>query len=637
MGNPTRIVVLGAGYGGVLTAKKLVRKLKKHGDAEITLIDRNGYHTMLTELHEVAAGRVPEQSIRIDLKTVFEGRSVKVVQDEILSVDFAAQALTSEKAVYTYDYLVLGTGSKPTFFGVKGADTHCFQLWSYEDAVRLREHILKQFRKAVNTSDSAQRRDMLRFIIVGCGFTGVEMAGELAEWLPRLCREFHIDVKETEVMAVDVLPKVLPIFPDSLIQKAERHLQKLGVKVHTGTGVEEVGSDYAVLGNLGTVKSETIIWTAGIEGSSLAGSLSLKKEARHRVVTNEYLQAMENHRVYVVGDNAFAIVGEEQRPVPQMVENAEHSAALVAHNICAAIEERPLKTYSPDFHGAMVSIGGKYGVAHVGLPGKFMAMSGFPAMFVKHFINLVYFFQVAGFSKCWSYLKLEFFKVPDRRSFVGGLLSVASPNFWLVPLRIFMGFKWLLEGLAKLPQILADPSKVFLIPAPPTADSVTAATAAAAAPAPAVDAAASATQAAAPAADATHGAVSAYGEALPVPGFVTDITSWFMNIFFYTPEGGYTWLAQAFQAVLVMGEVAVGLCLIAGLFTFPASIAAILLCSMFWASGSAAHEMLWYIAASFATMGGSGSVLGLDYYVLPWLKAWWKRIPLVRKWYLFID
>lgn len=629
MEGPKRIVVLGAGYGGILTAKKLARKLKKHGNAKITLIDRNTYHTMLTELHEVAAGRVPEQSIKIDLDTIFEGRAVQVVQDEIQKVDFTTRTLTSENAVYTYDYLVLGTGSKPTFFGVKGADTHCFQLWSYDDAVRLKNHILNQFRRAANTPDEEARKDLLRFIVVGCGFTGVEMVGELAEWIPRLCREFHIDPKEVELMAVDVLPKVLPIFPENLIRKTERHLRKLGVQVHTSTGVEEVGADYAVLGSLGTVKSETVIWTAGIEGSTLAGSLAIKKEARHRVVTNAYLQAVDDPHVYVVGDNAYAITGEEQRLVPQMVENAEHSASLVAENIVAAISDKPLAVYNPSFHGAMVCIGGKYGVAHLGLPGKFMSLSGFPAMFVKHFINLIYFFQVAGFSKCWSYLKLEFFKVPDRRSFVGGLLSKASPNFWLVPLRLFLGYKWFEEGWVKLPRLLADPSDIFLIPAPVSATS--GATAAAAAPA--ADAVAAATAAV----EGGGEAVSQWGAALPVPEFITDLMQWFMGLFFYTSDGGFTILAQLFQGGMILGELAVGLCLMAGLFTFPASIAAVIMGMMIWASGMAPTEMLWYLAAAFATMGGSGSVLGLDYYVLPWLKAWWKRIPLVRKWYLFID
>lgn len=617
MGTPIRIVVLGGGYGGVLTAKKLVHKLKKHDGAEITLIDLNAYHTMLTELHEVAAGRVPEQSIRIDLKTIFCGRPVQIVQDEIIHVDFDAQVLTSEKAVYAYDYLVLGTGSKPTFFGVKGAKEHCFQLWSYDDAVRLKEHIISQFRKASNEGDREARKSMLRFITVGCGFTGVEMAGELAEWTPRLCREFRIDPDEVEVLTVDVLPKVLPIFPDKLIEKVERRLKKLGVKVHTSTGVEEVGSDHAILGNLGTVKSDTVIWTAGIEGSTLAGSLALKKEARHRVVTNEFLQAVENPRVFVVGDNAFAIVGDMQRPVPQMVENAEHSSALVAHNICAAMNQQPLKVYDPQFHGAMVSVGGGYGVAHLGLPGKFLSISGFPAMFVKHLINLVYFFQVAGFTKCWSYLKFEFFKVLDRRSFVGGHFAKASPNFWLVPIRIFLGYKWFDEGWQKLPRLLADPGDVFLIPAPVSATS--AATAAAAV------------------LEGTTETVSQWGASLPVPDFISVMTHWFMGLFFYTPDGSFTVLAQLFQGAMIMGELAVGLCLLSGLCTFPASIAAILMGLMIWSSGMAPIEMLWYLAAAFATMGGSGSVFGLDYYVLPWLKRHWNRIPFIRKWYLFID
>lgn len=660
MANPVRIVVLGAGYGGVLTAKKLAKKLGKNGAAEVTLIDKNTYHTMLTELHEVAAGRVPEESIRLDLKTIFKGRAVNVVQDNILKVDLENKQLVSEKATYSYDYLVLGTGSKPTFFGVKGAETHCFQLWSYDDAVRLKEHFLAQFRLASNESDPEVRKELLRFVVVGCGFTGVEMAGELAEWVPRLCREYHVDRGDVEVMAVDVLPKVLPIFPDNLIDKAERHMKKLGIKIHTATGVSEVGEDFAVITNLGKVKTRTVIWTAGIEGSDLAGGLALRKEARHRVVTNQYLQAENHPEVFVVGDNAYVIAGPENRLVPQMVENAEHSAASVAGNIALSVAGAPLKPYAPEFHGAMVCIGGRYGVAHLGLPGKFFGLSGFFAMFVKHFINIVYFLQVAGLAKCWSYFKLEFFHVPDRRSFVGGLISKATPNFWVVPLRLFLGFKWFEEGWAKLPRLLADPSDIFLIPAP-IADGVSAATQAAgeamAQAAPAVaDATSAATQAAgeamaqaAPAAAdvvaAATGAAqsgggeaaSQWGAALPVPDFISDITSWTMGIFFHTADGGFTVLAQIFQGGMILGELAVGLCLMAGLFTLPASVVAVLMGMMIWASGMAPVEMLWYLAAAFATMGGSGSVLGLDYYVLPWLKTQWNRIPLVRKWYLFID
>ncbi len=673
MEKAVKIVIVGAGYGGVLTAKKLAKKHRKHNTLEITLIDKNTYHTMLTELHEVVADRVPEQSIRMDLNTIFSGRPVKIIQDEILNVDTKGKVLESLTTRYAYDYLVLGSGSKPTFFRIPGAEEHCFRLWSYEDAVKLKEHILTQFRQASNEPSGKIRKDLLRFVVVGCGFTGIEMVGELGEWIPRLCRSFKIPPEDVSLHAVDFLPKVLPLFPEKLILKTEKRLKKLGVQIHTNTSVQEVGSDYAILSGIGTLKTQTVIWTAGIEGSSLAGSMPLKKEGRNRIVANEYLQSSEDPHVYVVGDNIFTVAGPDEKPVPQMVENAELSADLVAHNILASVESKPQKAYMPSFHGAMVSIGGRYGVAHIGMPGKFVALSGFPAMFVKHFINLVYFMQVAGFNKCWSYVKLEFFKVPDRRSFVGGHFSKASPNFWLVPLRVFMGFKWFLEGLGKLPQILQDPTNIFLIP--PPANSVTGATTQSSILQPmtegfhtlmmapvsflggvgwaneASDAVSGATSAAiaAPVAQAVqaspgtvapataHMATSQFGQALPVPEFVTEITNKLMYIFFYTQDGGYTVLAQLFQAGIVLGEVVVGLCLIAGLFTFPASIAAILLCSVFWASGSSGHEMLWYFAASFATMGGSGSVFGLDYYVLPWLKSWWKRIPIIRKWYLFID
>src|SRR5690606_3764926 len=138
-----RIVVLGGGYGGVLTTKKLAKLLKRHRDYRIMLIDKKPYHTLLTELHEVAANRVDEASIKIELKKIFAGFSnVDVVLDEISNIDFENQKLKSEIATYSYDYLVIGTGSKPIFWGIPGAEEYSLTLWSYEDTMKLKEHIL---------------------------------------------------------------------------------------------------------------------------------------------------------------------------------------------------------------------------------------------------------------------------------------------------------------------------------------------------------------------------------------------------------------------------------------------------------------------------------------------------------------
>ena len=663
-----KVVVLGGGYAGVLTAKKLAKKFKKNKDVQITLIDKQSYHTMLTELHEVAAGRVNEESIRMDLKSIFAGRNVNVVLDEIKNIDFEQKVLTSNDATYEYDYLVMGTGCKPTFFGIPGSE-NAHQLWSYTDAVNLREHILNMFRQAALTADKEKRRELLTFVTVGAGFTGVEMAGELGEWKDELCRSFHIDKDEVTLYVVDFAPKVLPMYPDKLVRKAERRLIKLGNELVMNSAVSEIHEDKVVL-NKGekVINTRTVIWAAGIEGSDIVDQAQVEKAGRGRIVTNGHLQAKDYQDVYVVGDNIFYIPEGEERPVPQMVENAEHSAPVVAHNIAVDIKGGEYKTYKPTFHGSMVCIGSRYGVAQVGMPGMWFNLSGFFAMASKHLINLVYFVQVLGFNKIWSYLMHEFFHTKNNRSMVGGLLSNSAPVFWKFPLRVFVGFMWLQQGLSKLPKIIHDFNNVFLLPQPPKADALGAAsgavteavTAASGAVAEAVTAASGAVTEAVTAAsgavnEVANQVASNGGDiftmladlihdfmnwiaVLPVPGFVENMVGWSMDAFFYTPDGTqFTQLASLVQGGMIFGEIIFGGMLIIGLFTPVAAIATIAMGCMIWASGMAPTEMLWYLVGGFALIGNSGMVLGLDYYVWPWLREMMRRIPLLRKWYLYVD
>lgn len=610
---PKKIVIVGAGYGGVLTAKKLERKLKKYQEVDITLIDKNPYHTMLTELHEVAANRVPEDAIRISLSKIFAHRKVNLICNTVTSIDLDARTIFMGEEKMSYDYLVIGTGSKPSFYGVKGAEEYTFKLWSYEDAVKLKAHITKKFYDASFMPAGPDRNRMLTFVTAGCGFTGIEMIGELAEWKNELLASYGLPKDAASLYVMDLLPKVLPMFPDNLIHKVVKRLEKIGVKVMTSTNITEVGPTFVNLGDKGIIETDTVIWAAGVEGSDLAQSVSLEKKGRCRLSTNSYLQAENRPEVYIVGDNLFYVPEGATGPVPQMVENAEHSSHTIASNIIATLENKPLHAYKPQFHGAMVCVGGRYGVAHIGLPGKFFGLSGFFALFVKHFINLIYFLQVAGFNKCWTYMMHEFFHVRDNRSLVGGHFSKASPNFWLVPLRLFLGYSWFMEGLHKLPSILADPNKIFLIPAP--------------------------VQALSGASEAWEGAAEGVAAVipLPVPEFITNMVTWSMELMFYTPEGGFTFMATLFQTAMVVGELVFGLMLMAGLFTALASLATLVMGMMIWASGMAPPEMLWYLAGGCATIGGSGSTLGLDYYIYPILKKFWKKIRLAKKYYLYTD
>ncbi|TGG87953.1 NAD(P)/FAD-dependent oxidoreductase [Geotoga petraea] len=611
MSETKKIVVLGAGYGGVLTAKKLAKKFKKRDDVSITLIDKNPYHTMLTELHEVAAGRAPETAVRIELEKIFAGRKVELVMDHIGNIDFKQKKLEGKDKTYDYDYLVLGTGSKPTFFGCKGAEKNALTLWSFDDAVRIKHHIINSFIKASKETDVWKRRKLLSFIIIGSGFTGVEMAGELGEWVNRLSEDYGIDRAEVKIYNMDMLKKILPMLEDSLIDKTCNRLRKLGIEILTESNITEVKEDRVVINEEREIEANTIIWTAGIEGSEvIQNSDDVETVARGRVETDEYLRAKGKKDVFVVGDNIFFIPEGEEKPVPQMVENAEQSSDLVAENLTATINEKELEPYKPKFHGVMVSVGGRYAVAQVGNPNKPLKFSGWIAMFIKHFINVIYFIQIAGFHKPWNYIIDEFFHVPDKRSFLGGHFAKRSPNFWLVPLRIFVGWKWLEEGLAKVGDVIKDPSNIFLIPAKVT-DAATAASG---------EAAETATE---------------WGEALGVPGWIQSISDWGMNLMFYTPEGDFTVMATIFQTAMVFAEIIFGIFLIIGMFTAFSSLATFVMSLLIWASGTAPLEMAWYFVAEIALIGGSGSTFGVDYYLLPWLKKKWKNIKWVKKWYLY--
>ncbi|WCF08068.1 FAD-dependent oxidoreductase [Paenibacillus thiaminolyticus] len=621
------IVVLGAGYGGVLTAKKLAKRFKKDQDIRIRLIDRKPFHTMMTELHEVAAGRVDEDAIKMDLKKIFAGLKVEIVLDEITNIDFKSNKLQGKRDTYKYDHLVIGTGCKPSFFGIPGAEEHSFSLWSFEDAVKLKQQIRQMFMDATKLSDPDKRKQMLTFVVVGAGFTGVEMIGELAEYREQLCKEFYVDESEVRLVVADMAPKILPILPQNLIDKADKYLRKMKVEIITGTKISGVTPNSVILGEDNEIKSSTVIWTAGVEGSDLVGNLDVQQQGRKRILTNDKLQSVDYDNVYVVGDNIFYIPEGEERPVPQMVENAEHSAGLIAHNLVCDIKGGTQKSYKPAFHGTMVSIGGRFGVAAVGTPKKLFHFSGFLAMFFKHMINIVYFLQVLGFNKIWTYLMHEVFHIENRRSLVGGHFSKRSPNFWLVPLRIYIGVMWLMQGWEKAAKLLKDPSQMFLIP-PKAMDGVTAATEA-------VDAVHS-TVDAQTAASAVEGASTAI-KAIPVPDFLKSIVDWSMDLMFYTSDGGYTTMAYLFQGCMVAAEVIFGIMLILGLFTAISAIATCAMSVMIYTSGMAPYEMFWYFFGGIALIGGSGSTFGLDYYLYPRLKRIWKKIPIVRRWYLYTD
>ena len=204
-----KIVILGAGYAGVHAAKKLAKKYKKNNEVEITLIDKNPFHTLMTELHEVAGGRVPEESVKIELSKIFHRTKVNVVVDYIENVDTDKKLVRTKKGEFNYDYLIVGTGSEPAFFGVPGVKENGFTLWSLEDALKIRKHIQERFKAASYESNKEKRKEMLTFVVAGSGFTGIEMAGELLEWKTKLAHDYRVDESEVRLLVVEAMSTIL--------------------------------------------------------------------------------------------------------------------------------------------------------------------------------------------------------------------------------------------------------------------------------------------------------------------------------------------------------------------------------------------------------------------------------------------
>jgi NADH:ubiquinone reductase (H+-translocating) len=673
-----RIVIVGAGYAGILTAKKLAKKFKKHEGISITIIDKNPFHTMLTELHEVAANRVDEDSIKINLKKVFAGRKVDVKLDTVTSIDYDKKTVIGNQSTYEYDILVMSAGSKPTFYGVPGAEEFSHKLWSYDDAVKLREHIHNMFRKASCEPNAENRKKILTFYVVGAGFTGVEMVGELAEYVPILCDKFNIDREEVTMFNVDGLSRPIPNLPEKLSNKVTKRLEKMGVQLLLNTTVSAIGTDFIELKKDNKVEhydAATVIWAAGIQSADITQASGDKLELNRggRIQVDSYLRSTKDENVYVVGDNMYYIAEGEERPVPQMVENAEQSAHTAAHNIfCGVTGKGEMEEYKPSFHGVMVCIGGRYGVAHVGLPNHMFSLPSFLAMFAKHFINIVYFVQVLGWNKIFSYIKHEFFTIRNCRSFVGGHFSNRTPSFLLVPLRVWLGAVWLFEGIMKIVEgwFTAPKLNGFFGGANAWYDSILNATAGGTTGADAVSAATSAAATTTQVADAVSSATGAVAEAgnavAQAIGHVLvnfDFLGIFKVIFVSGKElaesaiGDFAfkldvpfmnWFIEklilpndnvqlAMQIFIVVAEILVGLALIGGLFTTPASAGSLVLQFMFVCTTGLYLNTFWMIFAGVAVLIGAGRTFGLDYYAMPAMKKGWKRSKLVRKLYIYND
>lgn len=382
------IVILGAGYGGVLTALT-ARKYLTEKDAKITIVNKYPTHQIITELHRLAAGNVSEQRIALPLKKLFKGKNVDIIVSEVES--FSAEKKNvklSNGDTLTYDILVVALGSVTGYFGIPGLAENSLILKSVEDANHIRQHIKARLQAYAETKDPADAT----ILIGGGGLTGVELVGELADELPAWIKKYGIRPDEVKLLLVEAGPKILPVLPDELIEVAQKSLEARGVEFLIGLPVVGVEGNVVSLKDGTTITTNTFVWTGGVAGNPVLEDSGLEL-SRGRATVNEYLQSTSHEDVFVVGDSAVAF-NEDGRPYAPTAQNAWQMGELVGYNVFAYLNGKHMETFNPTDSGTLASLGRKYAVAIVGDNGTHL--KGLPASLLKEASNVRYLSHIKG-------------------------------------------------------------------------------------------------------------------------------------------------------------------------------------------------------------------------------------------------
>ncbi len=401
--NRQRVVILGAGFGGISAAQKLAR-----ADVAITVIDRRNYHLFQPLLYQVATADLSPADVAWPIRSIFSRqKNVSVALAEVQSVDLAAKSVLTDGGVFEYDHLIVATGAHHAYFGNDDWEEHAPGLKRIVDATEIRKRVLMAFERAEIAKDPAQQARELTFVIVGGGPTGVEMAGAISE-LARfsLAKDFrNIDPGQTRVILIEAGQRILTAMPEDLSHKAARSLERLGVEVQLNTRVEDITAD-GVRTSEGEIPAATKIWGAGVAVRDAGAWLSAETDQAGRVIVTPQLTLPDHPEVSVVGD-AAKITWKDNQIVPGIAPAAKQAGAYVAKRIARETLGQPREKtpFAYKHAGNLATIGRHAAVIDMG----WLKLSGVLAWWIWGVAHIYFLIGVrqpifVALSWFWSYL-----------------------------------------------------------------------------------------------------------------------------------------------------------------------------------------------------------------------------------------
>lgn len=399
-----RVVVVGAGFGGLTAARALARL-----PVRVTLVDRRNYHTFQPLLYQVATAGLDSASIAYPIRSILHSEpSLRVRVGAATGVDLDGRRVELEDGGLEYDYLVLAAGAITANFGIPGVEEHGLPLKSLTDALRLRSHLLEQFEHS--DASRAERDRDINIVVVGGGPTGVELCGGLSELITGvLCGDYpDLDLSRARIILVEAAGRLLGAFSASSSRRALEDLSRRGVEVRLGATVRRVGPDWVELGDGSALPTRTLVWTAGIRANPLGERLGVELTRGGRVPVGADLSLPGRPEVFVIGDLAAAR-DSDGRTYPQLAPVAMQQARHVARQIAGRLEGRAGVPFRYRDKGTMATIGRNSAVAE--LPGH-IRFGGFPAWIAWLGLHLVF---LVGFRNrlavlldwSWNYLTYQ--------------------------------------------------------------------------------------------------------------------------------------------------------------------------------------------------------------------------------------
>ncbi|RWZ54879.1 NAD(P)/FAD-dependent oxidoreductase [Halobacillus fulvus] len=400
------IVILGAGYGGIMTAVKLQKSLGAN-DANVTLVNKHNYHYQTTWLHENAAGTLHHDRTRIQIKDVVNTSKVNFVQDTVTEIKPDEKKVYLENGDLSYDYLVIGLGFEAATFGIPGLEEHAYMINNINSARLIRQHIEYNFAKYNNEAERNQER--LNIVVGGAGFTGIEFVGELANRVPELCKEYDVPRENVRIINVEAAPTALPGFDPALVEYAMNSLEARGVEFKIGAMIKEVTPHKLVFEKdeqREEIPTNTVVWAAGVRGNSLVEKAGFESN-RGRTPVSDELRPNGYDDVFIVGDCALIMNEESGRPYPPTaqiaIQQAEHTAANLKRLING---DGHLEPFTPDLKGTVASLGHDDAIGVVFDDKK---LFGWSASAMKKVIDNRYLLKLGGLPLVLKKGKLNFF------------------------------------------------------------------------------------------------------------------------------------------------------------------------------------------------------------------------------------